>query len=135
MNPHLSFDVSEMPQQDVKKRLTFGRLYGVALLRASRRPGPASYAMLVLADPAIADRIAGLGNLTTVSRASLALGTEDPYRQVFYRAALVARAWPDVSPERTGAIFRDLTESVASGRASAFDATKEAAGQLQVVLN
>jgi len=60
----------------------------------------------------------------------LAAGSADPYTQIFYEAALVARAWLDFNSASSRRIFSEMIDNYSSGRLRADQAIKEAAGLL-----
>lgn len=129
-NPHLNFDVVEVPQQNVQKRQTFGRFYGLAIMKSSDKTQTALSAVYVLASSDLAEKIASAMSLVSVKREVLAQKTQDPYQQIFYDAALVAKAWLDFNPTQSAEIFSDLVDNYSSGRLKAGEAIQEAAGLL-----
>ncbi|GMQ95411.1 MAG: hypothetical protein BMS9Abin13_524 [Patescibacteria group bacterium] len=134
-NPHLNFDVAEVPQsRGGGKKITFGRMQGLAILKASPNI-PASFrAVSLLSDAEFISLISGAINLPPVRRDLLSKKPTDSYLPLFYDAALVSRAWLDPSPELTDTIFREMIERVVSGRSKVYDAVSTADVELERLL-
>ncbi|HPB60380.1 MAG TPA: extracellular solute-binding protein [Candidatus Paceibacterota bacterium] len=129
-NPHLNFDVAEVPQQSLDRRQTFGRFYGLAIMRSSPRLAAVFPAVYTLSASGEAENIAAALSLQPAKRMILAAGSADPYTQIFYEAALVARAWLDFNSASSRRIFSEMIDNYSSGRLRADQAIKEAAGLL-----
>jgi len=133
-NPHLNFDVALMPQQSGDKRLTFGRFYGFAVLRSSKKPVVAMGASTALAGQMAEKDMADSIGVVPVRRDLLATGTTDLFRTVFYNSALISRAWYDFDSAQTTNIFRTMTESIVAGQNSTDNAVSLADQQLVKIL-
>ncbi|MFA5736878.1 MAG: extracellular solute-binding protein [Candidatus Paceibacterota bacterium] len=129
-NPHLNFDVTEVPQQNLQKRQTFGRFYGLAIMRNSSRLTATLSAVYALAISDKAENIARAFSLQPVKRNTLLLGSANPYTQIFHEAALIARAWLDFNSTANAKVFSDLVDNYSSGRLRVDLAIKEAASLL-----
>lgn len=129
-NPHLNFDVAEVPQQNISKRQTFGRFYGLAIMKSSSKIQVALSAVYAVSVSKEAEKIASAIPAVSVKREILAKGAVDPYQQIFYEASIVAKAWLDFRPTQSAKIFSDLVDNYSSGRLRAVEAIKEAAGLL-----
>lgn len=116
-NPHLNFDVAVVPQADqVNVKMTFGRIQGFAIVRASTNPAGAIRAALVLSGSKMIEGIAQATGLPPVRRDLLNLPPNDAVRSVFYDSALIARAWHDPSPSETDQILAEMINEIGSGR-------------------
>ena len=73
--------------------------------------------------------------LAPARRDILGAGSVDPVLAIFNRAALVAHAWLDPSPEASSRIFGDAIESMLSGQATADTAVTYISGQLLRIAN
>lgn len=127
-NPNLSVGVATLPQTSVSRTpLTFGRLIALAVPRGAMNPaGGAIIAERLSSEAAIAIVTAQTG-LPPVRRDVLSADSSaDSVGSVFAQSALIARSWYDPSPSQTSAIFRDMIESVISGRERLGDAVRSA---------
>jgi len=130
-NPHLNFDVAMVPQvSPTATKLTFGRMYGVAIVRASKNQAGALHATTLLSGSSVIGGISALTNLPPVRRDLVSLRPTDPVSSVFYASALIARAWYDPSPVETNLIFMNMIESVNSGRSNMSEALSVAHNSL-----
>lgn len=134
-NPHLNFDVVMTPQigRDVTK-LTFGRIYGVALVRASKNQAGALRAATLMSGGGVIGGISALTGLPPVRRDLVVMRPTDPVSSVFYDSALVTRAWFDPSPSETNLVFMNIIEGVNSGRFSMSEAIAVANNSLEKLL-
>lgn len=131
-NPHLNFDVAMVPQvSSTANKITFGRMHGVAIVKASKNQAGALYATTLLSGSNVIKEISALTNLPPVRRDLIALrptreSGDSPAlvaaRSVFYDSALIAHAWYDPSPAETNSIFMNMIESVNSGRSNMSEA-------------
>ncbi|KKU80708.1 MAG: Extracellular solute-binding protein family 1 [Parcubacteria group bacterium GW2011_GWA1_47_8] len=116
-NPHLNFDIAPVPQPDtVSKRVTFGRMHGVAVVRASRNTAGAFQAAYLLTSAVSSGVVANTFNIPPVRRDLL--GTppaNDATVAVTYDAAIIARGWHDPSPKETDRIFNTMVDNITSG--------------------
>lgn len=116
-NPHLNFDVAMVPQaKNAPTKLTFGRMQGVAIVKASRNPQGALRAALLLAGKDAVGGISAATGLPPVRKELISLRPTDAVQSVFYNSALIARAWPDPSPTETNALFMAMIDDITSGR-------------------
>lgn len=114
-NPNLNFDVTEVPQTG-GRTTTFGRMHAIAILKASPNVSAAYVAAGTLtSSPVIAAWVAKSG-LPPVRRDLLVSVPSDAYKAVFYRGALLSKAWLDPNREATDALFTRLVENITSGR-------------------
>lgn len=134
-NPNLNFDVAVLPQALTgKNRATFGNMLGLAIAKSSRDP---NNTLAVLAGLFNREAIAIWSESTKlppVRRDLLLTRPQDPYLSVFYDSALISKAWLDPRPESTDTIFRDMIESVTSGKSRAGEAVSTAGIQIDNLL-
>lgn len=142
-NPHLNFDVALAPQagatpgqsDSLTNRLTFGVMQGVAISRSTKNAQGAFYAaQLLTSKDSIAALNAGLG-LPPVRDDLINVRSTDAAQNVFYDSAILARAWPDPSPDETNAIFMRMLDSITSGRSMISDALGVASRSLSNILS
>ncbi|OHA79422.1 MAG: hypothetical protein A2747_03270 [Candidatus Yonathbacteria bacterium RIFCSPHIGHO2_01_FULL_44_41] len=130
-NPHLNFDVAVVPQVSrTATKLTFGRMYGVALVKASQNQAGAMRATTLLSGSGVIGGISALTFLPPVRRDLISLRPKDPASSVFYDSALISRAWYDPSSAETNQIFMNMIESVNSGRSNMSEALSVAHNSL-----
>lgn len=134
-NPHLNFDVAMIPQVGSNAtKLTFGRIYGVSILAASKNQAGAMIAATSLSSNGSVSALDALTGLPPVRRDLIAVRPTDPAQAVFYDSALISRAWYDPSPSGTNSIFMDMIDSVNSGRNSMNEAISIAHSSLSKLL-
>ena len=133
-NPNLNFDVTLLPQsREESLRATGGRFEGLAITKASQnKVGALRIASVFTSDPII-EQLNILIGLPPVSRNLLNIAQSDAISPIFYNSAIIARTWPDPHAEKTTAIFREMVESVTSGRLRVFESIREANSQLDAL--
>ena len=122
-NPHLNFDVALVPQatqtgqtpgQSLTK-LTFGRVEGAAIVKASKNQQGALYAAMALSGKnVVADMSTTLG-LPPVRSDLITTPPQDPVQTIFYNSAIISRGWYDPSPDDTDALFTSMFDGLSSG--------------------
>ena len=116
-NPHLNFDVAVVPQvETIIKKTTFGHIQGIAIVKSSKNLVGALRAALLLSNSEVVGSVTQKSGLPPVRRDLLVKRPTDPVLSVFYDSALIARAWPDPSPNDTDNLFRDMINDINSGR-------------------
>ncbi len=135
-NPNLNFDVSEFPitRDEANGALTFGSMYGIGIVGRSEyleSSVNAAFALTSKDNLAIWETIS---SLPPVRRDMLATLPKDPYRAVFYNAALRSKVWYDPDYQATESIFKDLIDSVVTGRLQISAATRDAEDALNNLL-
>lgn len=117
-NPNLNFDVTYIPQiRKAEKQITFGRMQALALVKQSKQIAAGFTLINALTEPAALKALETITSLPPVRRDLLADKPSDAYRSVFYNAALLSHSWIDPDSVRSTAVFRDMIESITSGRA------------------
>jgi ABC-type glycerol-3-phosphate transport system substrate-binding protein len=114
-NPNLDFDVALVPQT-ADKRLTFGKMHAVALLKSSPKVASAWQAANFLTNAQSQKFWVEQSGLPPVRREMLGTLPGDEYKSIFYQSALISSAWLDPYRESTNGIFMRLVENVTSGR-------------------
>jgi ABC-type glycerol-3-phosphate transport system substrate-binding protein len=126
-NPTLNLGITSVPQSRVSgKKITFGSLEGVAVVKNTSKQQAAFEAMLFLASK---DTSLALSNITLLPPARIDLLANKPAdlaQSVFYDAAIQARGWLDPDPVKTEDIFVNMIESITSGRARIAEAVSSA---------
>jgi ABC-type glycerol-3-phosphate transport system substrate-binding protein len=122
-NANLNFDVALVPQvKDSEKKAVFGRLYGIAIVKQSKQLTGAYLTAVELTGPSAISALGTATNLPPVRRDLLANRPTDAFRSVFYDSALYAQSWVDPDGVKTSNVFRDMIESITSGKSRVSDA-------------
>lgn len=133
-NPNLNIDIAPVPQGSGATTLrNYGTFYAFAVPRASLNFEGAKKAAFALATPEYSDILASKFELAPVQRSLLGNGSTDSYRSILYQAALVSRGWLDPSPLKTGDAFREMVESVTTGRARVSQTLSETATRIELL--
>lgn len=116
-NPHLNFDITMMPQAgQYATKTTFGRMQGIAIVKASKNQTGAMYAAGILSNREIVSTLAQKMNLPPVRRDLISLRPTDAIFATLYDSALISHAWYDPDAETTDQIFSTLIDNIVSGR-------------------
>ncbi len=134
-NPNLNFDITAFPQpRDVKVPMVYGKLYGLALMKAGKDPAGAFQVLSILADQTFVNTFTQQTGFAPSRRDLLATAPTDPALAVSYRASLIARSWLDPEPVATAMIFRRMIDGVTSGKYRPSEAVAAASQELQALL-
>lgn len=126
-NPNLNFDVALLPRpRNASVGITYGKMTGVALLRSSRKTSVALQVALILGSPEASGLLHGKNGLPPVHRNLLASKPDDAFGAVMYDSASRARGFLDPNPALSKKIFKNMVESVTSGREHSTGALLEA---------
>lgn len=135
-NPNLNFDVSTLFQADGATRpVTYGSFGGVAILKSTMQFPLAysTYSMLIGTD--FTQYLATALSLPPVRRDLLLGQQQNPYIQIFFKAALSTFTWPDINANGSDAVFRDMVRAVNSGRSTPQQAVYQGGQDLQSAIN
>ena len=134
-NPNLNFDVAPIPQQrDAKTQLGYGRMYGLAAMKAGKDVLGTITVLSVLSGPDFAAELGRLANLTPARRDLLSVTPADPVSVEAFRAALISRAWLDPEPVASTAVFKHMVEGITSGKYRPSEAVSAGSSELQSLL-
>lgn len=133
-NPNLNFDVALMPQsQSSNANVTFGKVYGLAILKSASDATATANAAVVLSSSPAQTIWSNVSGYPPVTRNLLAIRPTGPFMSVFYTAALQSKGWLDPNRTATDTIFSGMVGSVLSGGkqpAEAVQAGNDNLGQL-----
>jgi ABC-type glycerol-3-phosphate transport system substrate-binding protein len=131
-NPNLSIGVTHVPQSRVVGRMTtFGKLYGIAIVKTSPNPSSDLMAIEKLISTSAISALSSVTGLAPARRDLLSNKPGDGVAALFYDGALQAKGWLDPDPAKTELIFDDMISAVTSGRALAPDALLTADGNIR----
>ena len=134
-NPNLNFDVAKIPQvTNTKKKSIFAKMYGLAVLKSSKNQNSAMNQALTMTSKESISNLSTLTNLPPVRKDILSNNPADPYMQIFYESAIQADTWLDPNSVSTESLFKNMIESVISGRASPDQAVNTARNELDDII-
>ncbi len=134
-NPHLNFDVTEVPQiRDGRSKLTWTKIFGGAVLKSSKQIGSALEVLYALTDAESEKLFSEVLNLPPARRDLLSTAHPDPYSASFYRSAAFGKGWLDPNQARTMTIFQDMVDKVTARRITPSVAVFDAGEQLSEAL-
>ncbi len=134
-NPNLNFEVAPMPQSlNNPVVLTFGKVYGLAILKNAPNPTAVADAFIVLSNSASQAVWSAISGYPPVTRDLLAKTPSDAFQAVFYTSALQSSGWLDPNRTATTQIFGDMIGAVLSGAKLPDDALQDADIRLNTLL-
>lgn len=133
-NPNLDFDVAPLPQFDDRYSATYGRVTAFSVTRRAQNPMDAYTIIAKMTSAAAQKNWVDLTKMPPVRKDLLLETPADKYLSTFYRAAIQARTWFDPDPAYSTVIFRDMVESITSGKTAASDAISTAKQRLDMLL-
>ena len=131
-NPHLNFAIEPVPQlEGTPKEVTFGTIYAVGVLDASKHKDDAFRAIydLAIAENKYQLALAEALSLPPAKRILLG-GFDDPVLATFAKEALIARSWLDPKPSETTTIFITMAQGASSKIVTTAKAIENAVNQL-----
>ncbi|MEK7642783.1 MAG: extracellular solute-binding protein [Patescibacteria group bacterium] len=133
-NPNLNFDVAKVPSsRDQSDFDVFGKFWGLAITKSSKVQN-AAYTVASTLSLETAEDWSEATSLPPVRRNLLSRKQTDSYKSVFYDGAIRARGWLDPEPKSSDSAFRNMIESITSGRSSISDAITGASTELNALL-
>ncbi len=134
-SPHLNFDTAIVPQaKDAQTYLTYAHMTGLAVLKQSQNWQTAFYVTSLLSQKEFIHDLSLVSFLPPVRRDVLANIPPGASEHTLYSSALIARAWLDPSPSETASIFRQMVDSVTSGRERLSEAVGRASRDIERLL-
>ncbi len=134
-NPNLNFDVALMPQSLTSgANVTFGKVYGLAILKSSPNVTATANALITLTSSASQAVWSKVSGYPPVTRDLLAIKPSSPFMSVFYTAALQSQGWLDPNRTATDGIFSNMVGSVLSGSKRPEDAVVDGGNSLSQLL-
>lgn len=115
LNPHLNFDVSEVPQISGRTKATIAQSSALAVLKQSKNIPTALTFIYDLTGFNGQDILAKNSFKAPAIRSMFVKSQKDPVAEIFYQSAVRSLAWLDLDPEETRAIWQEMAESVLSG--------------------
>jgi len=134
-NPNLNFDVAFVQQPNNQVRVTYGKIYGIALSKFSQNSTVAYQAVADIVSPNFQTKISSALSLPPVRRDLLAQRPENPYAGTFFDASLAARGWLNPNEKRTNQIFKDMFDAIFSNSLEPRSAVSRAASEFSLLGN
>ncbi|MBY0310384.1 extracellular solute-binding protein [Patescibacteria group bacterium] len=132
-NPNLNFDIAEVPKgEKVELRRTYGRTYGLAVVRNAPNLKGAYAALNVMSEPNTAAKFAQAFSMAPATRAGLAAGTSDVYASIAYRAAPIARSLLAPGHAATTRVFSDMVTRAGTDRLNIDGVANTSIGRLRL---
>lgn len=126
-NPNLNFDVSAVPQiKELNKSLTYGNFYSLAIPKIGSNTGNSFVIAGAIANGSYTSAFVDSLGIQPVRRDLLSVNPADPYKKIFYNAAIVSRAWIVPNPKIIDQIFSEALSAITSGRLTISRAVDEA---------
>ncbi|MCA9368002.1 hypothetical protein KC887_07135 [Candidatus Kaiserbacteria bacterium] len=133
LNPNLNFAAAEVPQGAAATvRRTYGKFYGISVLRTSNNVNEAVRVMYTLAGQGYAARLAAAANMVPVERSLVEQGSNDIFGRTAYLVAPVARGWLNPNRNETDTIFATMVADINENRRGTSAATADAASRLRL---
>ncbi len=133
-NPNLNFDVAQVPQEEGGSPYIYGKMTAFGIVKNSKNFNGALGVISKLTEKASIAQWRDIYNLPPVRRDLLAEPATNPYMTVFYRSAIQSKSWYDPNPTESDMVFRDMIESITSGREKMSNAVGDAKLKLDRLL-
>ena len=134
-NPNLNLNVSPLPQlRDSDTKITYGKMSAFAIPKNSQNQAGALSTGLALTSLENIMQSSISLDLPPVRRDALVNKPTDAISSVFYDSALMSKSWFDPDSDETDDIFKNMVESVTSGRARLGEAINLADLELGLLL-
>ncbi len=130
-NPNLNYDIAAFPQtRGDETASVYSRYTAFAIPKGTANTSGALRTAVELSSNLTLSELVPFSGLPPVRRDLLGTQPQDPYLALFYRAAVISEAWYDPDPNQTAVIFRDMSESVTTGRSTVPEAVDNADRQV-----
>ena len=145
-NPHLDFDIAEIPQITAATptsgpnlpAATFGHMNIMVISKQSsqlKKNAAINLINYIALDKNAQEAISKSTNHAPILRTLLAVNPADPVASIIYKSAIKARGWLDPSPRETKQVFAEIVSSSLSRRELLRDAIDKASKRLQALLD
>lgn len=134
-NPHLNFDIAEVPQiRGAEIKTTNSQFKALVISKQSPNKAAAFEFIKYMSGKKAQTALAKLPTFTPPIRQLLAAAPDNPFKALAYTAAVKAVSWLDPNPLKTNEIFQNMIESVSSGRKEPDEAVNDAEEQLEAIV-
>ena len=123
-----------MPQgATASVRRTYGRFYGLALMRTTDNPAAAQSVLNQFSTPEVADAIAINSGMAPVTRTTVNQGSNTPYGRIAFQSAAIAYGWLSPDQQQTNQIFSTAMADINENRRTLDGAVGDMLERLQGV--
>lgn len=133
-NPNLNFDVAPVPQVGGAKKISFGSMHAIAVLKSGKYPSSAFVAATNLTGQTLQSLFIESSQLPPVRRDMISKLPGDAYKSVFYQSALISNAWLDPYNLATDNVFANMVENVTSGKMRISESVRSASLEINSLL-
>ncbi|MBI2628066.1 MAG: extracellular solute-binding protein [Candidatus Niyogibacteria bacterium] len=134
-NPHLNFDVIEVPQINGGGiKATYGQMNALVLSKQAAGSLAAWQLMTYLISYDVQKKIQDQTGRPSVRRDVLAQPGSQIQSAAFIGSAVKSRLWLDPDAKKTSEIFKNTAESMKTGKMNSEEAVQKAKNQLQMLL-
>jgi len=134
-NPNLNFDVAMVPvSREGGVDVSFANFNAFAITKFSKNPNAAFSVISILSGKKADAAFSKYLRLPPARRDLLGQKVTNAYESIFYDSAIRAKAWLDPSPTKTDIIFKNMIESITSGRARTGEAVARVNKELSNLL-
>ncbi|MEI6042614.1 MAG: hypothetical protein WCQ00_03565 [bacterium] len=139
-NPNLNFDVALMPQDELRsanvQSASYAKINALALVKQSRNQAAAISVMTQLVASVAQAEFVKITNLPSARRDLLQVPNgENVYIDIFGKAAIQAKTWYDPSSTATDSIFRELIDTITTGKITSGEARNILNQKLQALVS
>lgn len=134
-NPHLDFDIADLPQLNLSRKMTYGDFYGLAIASNSKNQTGAIFGAALLAGADNDQTLSGLASLSPARRDLLAQNASTTWEQSFNRSAIFTYSWVDPDDTKTTSIFQTMLETVQTNQANLTNAITNASNQISLLFS
>lgn len=135
-NPNLNFDVAPVPvSHEGGSDVSFARFNAFAIVKSSKNANAAFSVISILSGADGARAFDKILKLPPARRDILSQKPVNAYESVFYDSAIRAKSWLDPSSTETDTIFKNMIESITSGRARTGEAVTKTHRELSSLLS
>jgi ABC-type glycerol-3-phosphate transport system substrate-binding protein len=134
-NPNLNFDVARVPvSREGGTPVSYADFGALAITKSSKNPNAAFQVASILSGSEGASAFSAALRLPSARRDLLNKRPENAYQSVFRDSAIRAKGWLDPDPAMSDQIFKNMIESITSGRARTTAAVSRAHQELSNLL-
>lgn len=134
-NPNLNFDVAPVPtSREGGVNVSYANFNGLAITKASKNVNAAFSVVSILSGSASAKSLSDNLKLPSARRDLLGQKPVSAYQSVFFDSAIRSKSWLDPDPVESDTIFRNMIESITSGRARVLESISRADRELSALL-
>ncbi|MFZ2620883.1 MAG: extracellular solute-binding protein [Minisyncoccia bacterium] len=134
-NSNLNFDVTYVPQiKNTPKKTVFAHMYSLAIIKQSKQISGAFTVITALTESTAIKALSGIMNLPPVRRDLLGERPSEAFQTVFFNSAIISHSWIDPNLVGSSNVFRDMIESITSGRSRDIEALNRANQELSALL-